>query len=71
MARSPSTHQQLLYSDERLSDILEKKLLITTDGIEINDIVRAFKNDHRASQFEVGQQIGGNYARHGCCINSN
>ena len=71
MARSPSTHQQLLYSDERLSDILEKKLLITTDGIEINDIVRAFKKDHRASQFEVGQQIGGNYARHGCCINSN
>ena len=25
MARSPLTHQQLLYSDERLSDILEKK----------------------------------------------
>ena len=55
MARSPSTEQQFLYSDERLSDILEiKKPLATTDGIEINDIVRAFKGDHPASQFEVG-----------------
>ena len=72
MARSPSTDQQFLYSDEPLSDILEiKKPLITTNGIEINDIVRAFKGDHPASQFEAGQQKGGNYACHGCCINSN
>ena len=63
MARSPSTDQQFLYSDERLSDILEiKKPLITTDGIEINDIVRAFKGDHPVSQFEAGQQKGVNYA---------
>ena len=69
---SPSTDQQLLYSDERLSDILKvKKSLITIDGIEINDIVRAFKGDHPTSQFEAGQQNGGNYACHGCCINSN
>ena len=72
MTRFPSTDQQLLYSDVRLSDILEiKKPLITTEGIEINDIVRAFKGDHPASQFEAGQQKGGNYACHGCCINSN
>ena len=72
MAGSPSTDQQLLYSDEPLGDVLEiKKPLITTDGIEINDIVRAFKGDHPASQFEVGQQKGGNYACHGCYRNSN
>ena len=57
MARSPSTYQQLLYSDERLSDILEiKKPLITNNGMGINDTVRAFKGDHSASQFEAGQQ---------------
>ena len=40
MTRSPLTDQQLLYSDERLSNILEmKKPLITTDGIEINDVI--------------------------------
>ena len=72
MARSSSTDEQLLYSGERLSDILEmKKSLITTNGIEINDVVRAFKGNHPASQFEAGQQNGGNYACHGCCINSN
>ena len=49
MARSPSPNQQLLYSDKRLNDILEiKKPLTKTDGIEINDIVRAFKEDHPA-----------------------
>ena len=57
MARSPSTDQQFLYSDGRLSNILEiKKPLIATDGIEINDIVRAFKGYHPAPQFEAGQQ---------------
>ena len=72
MAFSPSTDQQLLYSDKRLSDILEiKKSFITTDGIEINDIVRAFKGDHPESQFKAGQQKGGNYACHSCCLNSN
>ena len=72
MACSPSTYQQLLYSDERLSDILEiQKPLITNNGMEINDTVRAFKGDHSASQFEAGQQKWGNYAYHGCCINSN
>ena len=32
--------------------------------------VRDFKGDHPASQFEAGKQKGGNYAYHGCCINS-
>ena len=71
LACSPSTDQQLLYSDERLADILKiKKPIQTPDGIPIYDTVRAFKGDHPASQFEVGQQKGGNYACHGCCINS-
>ena len=71
LARSPSTDQQLLYSDERSADILKiKKAIQTTDGIRIYDTVRAFKGDHPASQFEAGQQKGGNYACHGCCINS-
>ena len=57
MAHSPSTDQQFLYSDGRLSNVLEiKKPLIATDGIEINDIVRAFKGYHPAPQFEAGQQ---------------
>ena len=57
MARSTPTDQQFLYSDGRLSNILEiKNPLIATDGIEINDIVRAFKGYHPASQFEAGQQ---------------
>ena len=71
LARSPSTYQQLLYSDKRLADTLNiKKTIQTPDGIQIYDTVRAFKGDHPASQFEAGQQKGGNYACHGCCINS-
>ena len=71
LARSPSTDQQLLYSDERLADILKiKKPIQTPDGIPIYDTVRDFKGDHSASQFEAGQQKGGNYACYGCCINS-
>ena len=67
---SPSTDQQLLYSDERLADILKiKKPIQTPDGIPICNTVRAFKGDHPASQFEAGQQKGENYAFHGCCIN--
>ena len=66
-----ATDQQLLYSDERLGDILKiKKPIQIPDGIQIYDTVRAFKGDHPASQFEAGQQKGGNYACHGCCINS-
>ena len=70
-ARSPSTDQQLLYSDKRLADILKiKKPIQIPDGIPIFDTIRAFKGDHPASQFEAGQQKGRNYACHGCCINS-
>ena len=61
----------MLYSEEQLSNILEtKNPLRTTDGFEVNDIVRAFKDEHPVSQFEAGQQKAGKYACHGCCINS-
>ena len=70
LACCPSTDQQLLYSNERLADILKiKKPIQTPDCIPICNTVRAFKCDHPASQFEAGQQKGGNYAFHGCCIN--
>ena len=71
LARCPSTDQQLLYVDERIDDILKiKNNIFTEDGIEITDIVRVFKGDHPASQFESGQNKGGNYACHGCPVNS-
>ena len=37
----------------------------------MHDILRAFKGDHPASQFEAGQQKGGNFVCHGCAIESN
>ena len=71
LARSPSTDQRLLYSDERLADILKiKKPIQTPDGVPIYDTVRDFNGDYPPSQFEVRQQKGGNYACHGSYINS-
>ena len=71
LACSPSTDQQLLYSDERLADILKiKKPIQTPDSVPIYDTVRDFNGDYPPSQFETGQQKGGNYACHGSCINS-
>ena len=69
LARSPSNDQQLLYTDERLQDILQiQQSLTTNDGIKVHDVIRAFKGDHPASQFESGQQKGGTYPCHGCTI---
>ena len=72
LARSPSNDQQLLYTDERLQDILQiQQSLTTNDGIKVHDVIRAFKGDHPASQFESGQQKGGTYPCHGCTIDIN
>ena len=69
LAHSPSNDQQLLYTDERLQDILQiQQSLTTNDGIKVHDVIRAFKGDHPASQFESGQQKGGTYPCHGCTI---
>ena len=47
-----------------------KKPIQIPNGTPIYDTVRGFKVDHPASQFQVSQQKGQNYACHGCCINS-
>ena len=71
LVRTPATDQQLLYSEERLEDILDLKTPIEIDVIYLHDILRAFKGDHPASQFEAGQQKSGNFVCHGCAIDSN
>ena len=72
LARSSSNDQQLLYTDERLQDILQiQQSLTANDGMKVHDVIRAFKNDYPASQFESGQQKGGTYPCHGCSIDIN
>ena len=62
LARCPSNDQQLLYSEERLDDILKlNKNVKTSNNIEIIDKLHIFKEDKPASQFEAGQQKGRNF----------
>ena len=61
----------MLYSQDQLEDILDLKTPIDVDGIYLHDILRAFQWDHPDSQFESGQQKGGNFVCHGCAIDSN
>ena len=56
LARCPSNEQQILYSQERLDDIIALIQDIKTDDTEIIDKMRILKGDKRASQFEAGQQ---------------
>ena len=62
--RCPFNEQQILYSQERLDDIIALKQNIKTDDIEIIDKMRIFKGDKPAAQFEAGQQKRGNF----CCF---
>ena len=61
LARCPSNDQQIMYSDTRMEDILSLKKIKTKNGILIEDIIRVFKGDAPASQFEAGHQKGGNF----------
>ena len=62
LARCPSHDQHLLYSEERLDDILKlNENTKTSSNIEIIDKPHIFKGDKPASQFEAGQQKGGNF----------
>ena len=62
LARSSSSEQQILYTDERLSDIKQlTSNVLSSTGIPIEDHLRIFKGDKPASQFEAGQQKGGNF----------
>ena len=55
VARCPANDQQLLYSDERIKDILElNNPILTEAGIPINDVAKMFKGDLPASQLEAG-----------------
>ena len=62
LVRCPSTDQQLLYSDKRIGDIMNLKYPTkSANNIEVNYILRFFKGDSPARQFEGVQQKGGNF----------
>ena len=58
LGRCPSNEQQLLYGEKRISDIINSKNKLETEAIYIEYIVRVFKGDKPASQFEIGHQKG-------------
>ena len=63
LARCSSTDQQLLYSDERTGDIMNLKYSTKSgNNVEVNDVLRFFKGDSPARQFEGGQKKGGNFS---------
>ena len=69
LARCPSNDQQILYSEERITDLFKmQKPIQCPNEIIINDITRFFKGDSPARQFEAGQQKGGNFFCTSCSI---
>lgn len=71
IARCLSNDQQLMYSGERINDILNLKCSNLCHGnIEIKDVVCVFKGDDPAGQFKAGQQKGGHYPCWSCQIRS-
>ena len=70
LARCPSTDQQLLYTGERIDDILEMKEDLSINDINIHDIMRIFKGDSPAASFESGHQKGGNYFCFSCKVHA-
>ena len=69
-ARCLSNDQQLLYSKERLDDIIKLKEELIFHDIPIRDVARVFKGDNPAAQLEVGQQKGGHFFCWICKIKS-
>ena len=70
--RGPSNDQQILNSEERVTDLLKmQKPIQCLNGVMINDVARFFKGDSPALQFEAGQQKGGNFFCTSCSIHSN
>ena len=61
LARCHSDDSQLLYSLERLDDLLKLNEGVEYNEKQIWDNVRAFKGDNLACQFEAGQQKNGDY----------
>ena len=71
LARCPSNDQQIMYGDERMEDIASLNIDIPTpSGIPIKDVMRVFKGDAPAAQFEAGQQKGGHFFCWACPIKS-
>ena len=63
LARCFSADQQLLYSDERTGDIMNLKYSTkSANNVDVNDVLRFFKRDSPAPQFEGGQKKGGNFS---------
>ena len=56
LARCPSNDQQILYSEERVTDLLKmQKPIQCLNGVMINDAARLFKGDSPTHQYEAGQ----------------
>ena len=62
---------QLLYSSERLDDILNLKDDVEYNGRKVHDIARIFKGDNPACQLEAGHQKNGDFFRWQCPLNAN
>ena len=72
LARCPSNDQQILYSEERISDILKiSEPLQSYNGLDIYDVLRSFKGDSPVCQFEAGHHKGGNFFCIACPIHAN
>nr|XP_047138548.1 uncharacterized protein LOC124814672 [Hydra vulgaris] len=67
--RCSATDETLVYSEQRLNDIIQMKDPIKNSEIEIYDEMRFFKGDGPSAQFEAGQQKEGNYVCWICDIN--
>ena len=59
LARCRSNDSQLLYSFERLDDILNLKDDAEHNGKSVHDLARIFKGDNLACQLEAGHQKNG------------
>ena len=71
LARFPSNDQQILYIEERLQDILNLNLTITSSKhVPIKDELRIFKGDMPAAQFEAGQHKEGNFFCFSCSVHA-
>ena len=55
LARCPSNDHQLLYSPEKLNEIIEPKNRIEFNGFCITDIMHVFKGDNHALELENGK----------------
>ena len=72
LARCPSADQQLLYTDQRIGDIMNLKYPTkSSNNVEVNDVLRFFKGDSPARQFDGGHQKGGNFFYVVCPVHAN